>query len=66
MANERFDIKFNGFTTVTPCTTCARRDEKDSLKCEAFPLGIPRVILEGENQHLEPFPGDHGLQYLPK
>ena len=33
--------------------------------CEAFPLGIPEEILSGENEHLEPYPGDDGLTYEP-
>ena len=33
--------------------------------CAAFPKppGIPYEIQNGENDHLEPFPGDHGIQY---
>lgn len=66
MKNERFARGFNKFTTITPCATCKHRDKKDTLKCKAFPLGIPQVILSGENQHRESFPGDHGIQYEEK
>ena len=31
--------------------------------CEAFPKGIPREIAYGENKHIRPFKGDHGIQY---
>ena len=31
--------------------------------CAAFPSGIPEVITDGENLHVLPFPGDHGIQY---
>lgn len=31
--------------------------------CVAFPRGIPREISYGDNLHLEPVPGDHGIQY---
>lgn len=51
---------------LTPCARCARRNTEDTLLCEAFPDGIPDVILLGENQHTSPYPGDHGLQFLPK
>jgi hypothetical protein len=64
--NERLDPSTIGIVTITPCATCARRNQRKSLICEAFPFGIPRVILLGENQHREPFPGDNGLQYKPK
>lgn len=31
--------------------------------CRAFPEGIPREISYGNNLHLKPVKGDHGLQY---
>jgi hypothetical protein len=31
--------------------------------CSAFPKGIPDEIAYGDNLHLEPYPGDHGIQY---
>lgn len=31
--------------------------------CNAFPGGIPREISYGPNKHLEPYPGDNGIQY---
>ncbi len=34
--------------------------------CEAFPQGIPRVILDGTNQHRDAVPGDQGLRYTPR
>jgi len=34
--------------------------------CKAFPEGIPRKIWEGENDHKNPFPGDHGIRFEPK
>jgi hypothetical protein len=38
------------------------------LTCAAFPYPdttIPDEILDGENDHHAPFPGDHGIQYEP-
>lgn len=31
--------------------------------CDAFPKGIPSEIAYGNDLHLVPFPGDHGIQY---
>jgi hypothetical protein len=31
--------------------------------CAAFPDGIPESIASGQVSHLQPFPGDHGIQY---
>ena len=33
--------------------------------CKAFPDGIPLPIIAGDIGHLEPFPGDNGIQYEP-
>jgi len=33
--------------------------------CDAFPDGIPDEIAYGDNPHTEPYPGDHGMRYLP-
>ena len=38
-------------------------------KCDAFPMGIPKEILEGEFDHRKPYKkdniDDHGLRYEP-
>ena len=33
--------------------------------CEAFPEGIPSDFLWGEDWHVRPVEGDHGIQYTP-
>jgi hypothetical protein len=33
------------------------------MVCEAFPLAIPKAILEGRADHRKPFPGDDGLRF---
>ena len=45
------------------CINCARY--KDTLKCEAFPNGIPKAILEGWQSHTSPFKGDNGVRFKP-
>lgn len=38
-------------------------ERTEYVYCTAFPRGIPREIAFGDNLHLEPYPGDHGIQY---
>jgi len=38
-------------------------ESKERNYCEAFPDGIPEEIAYGDNLHLTPFPGDHGIQF---
>ena len=45
------------------CNSCQHLRDND--KCKAFPGGIPEDILVGENDHTEPYPGDHGIQFEP-
>ena len=51
-----------------PCLTC-QHFESGSItdgrpRCAAFPESIPDEIWSGANDHHQPFPGDHELQYL--
>lgn len=48
---------------VTPaCWTCVHK-HIGGPTCDAFPNGIPGPILDGTEQHREPYPGDNGIQY---
>jgi hypothetical protein len=38
----------------------------DRNTCDAFPTGIPREIAFGPRDHVDPYPGDHGIQFEPK
>jgi len=40
--------------------------DADHLKCDAFGDGIPWPIQEGEFDHSQPHPGDHGLQHVAR
>ena len=53
------------------CSVCARYYAKKSHEqgvsmCEAFPAGIPDAIFFNEANHKVPYPGDNGLQFVPK
>ena len=50
------------------CVTCSRFNglgESRILTCTAFPKGIPKIILDGDESHRDPFKGDNGYQWRP-
>lgn len=51
--------------TFPMCNDCARY--KGMAKCTAFgDATIPKDILVGDFDHRNPYPGDHGLQFVSK
>lgn len=46
------------------CMKCARLAEAGFV-CEAFPDGIPDLIVFGHFDHRSQFPGDNGLTFVP-
>ena len=45
------------------CTLCAHVDVYKVRKCAAFDGDIPLEIWEGKNDHRQPYPGDHNIQF---
>lgn len=47
------------------CSLCVHLNRSDvrERKCSAFPDGIPLPIWKGENNHTEPYPGDHEIHF---
>ena len=41
-------------------------NEDEPAGCEAYPDGIPEATLKGKVDHKTPYPGDHGLTFLPR
>ena len=55
----------DGDVVSSACATCVHK-YMDGPTCKAFPAGIPQPIIDMKNDHLQPYPGDHGLQYTPR
>ena len=54
--------------TMPICMVCKhyRRDYTGwGYRCDAFPDGIPKLIIESEVDHREAIDGDHGIQFEP-
>lgn len=48
------------------CLYCARKCHTARSICQAFPDGIPPEIWRGDHEHKAPYPGDGGLQFVPR
>ena len=52
-------------TELPQCLECAHRISIENWTCEAFPDGIPDKILSWQWDHINPYPGDHGIRFAP-
>jgi hypothetical protein len=50
------------------CTYCRHNRPLDGRACAAFPAedSIPMEIWQGDFDHRQPHPGDHGIQFAPE
>jgi len=53
-----------GGLELSSCAYCVYKNK--DITCDAFPDGIPDEILDMEDDHLEPFEGDNGIQFEPR
>jgi hypothetical protein len=40
-----------------------KNEKTERVICKAFPDGIPDEIAYGNNDHIKPMKGDHGIQF---
>jgi len=46
------------------CRVCLHfKENSPILTCDAFPKGIPTIILKGEFDHTNEFEGDNGIRF---
>jgi hypothetical protein len=45
------------------CDYCRFRRRGIPMKCDAYPDGVPNRFRYGEELHVDPTEGDHGIQF---
>ncbi len=53
----------SGDIKVSQCAYCRHKRRRGT--CNAFPKGIPLLILRNERDHRKPYDGDNGIQFEP-
>jgi hypothetical protein len=59
---RRFIAELDDDIQVSPCGNCAHK-HLGTRTCAAFASYIPAKIIDGKNDHTEPFPGDNGIRF---
>jgi hypothetical protein len=49
---------------LSPCVTCQHKD-LGVATCSAYPFGIPKDILSGQDRHTQSRGDDAGITYQP-
>ncbi len=44
------------------CDLC-KHIHRDNVTCDAFPDGIPMIILSNQKAHTKPYPNDNGIRF---
>jgi hypothetical protein len=47
------------------CSRCLHLRDHQLWTCDAFPNGIPALILTNSFDHRNAYPGDHGIRFEP-
>lgn len=55
------DREFSEAAAMDGCAYC--RHLRSRSTCDAYPAGIPMVIVSGQQSHREPFVGDGGVVF---
>lgn len=51
-------------TVHSQCTACTHLDQAaETMRCDAFPDGIPIEITHNRFDHHNPYPGDQGVLF---
>ncbi len=51
--------------SIPLCALCKRLILEPGFKCEAYPQGVPDLIMSGKINHVLPYDGDNGLMFVP-
>ncbi len=69
-ADAHVDEVLPAASTHSQCADCVHfwRHRRDVTSCNAFPFPewIPAPLIQNKADHSKPYPGDHGVHFLPR